>query len=62
MSVHAHIKALESKHAELKHRVVGETMRPFPDFTRITRMKKRKLAIKEEIYMLEVQNKFAEAS
>ena len=62
MSVHAHIKALESKHAELKHRVAVESMRPFPDFPKITRMKKRKLALKGQMYELGTQNKFAEAS
>jgi len=62
MSVQAHIKALETKHAIIKQRVMNETVRPLPDFVKITRMKKRKLAIKEEIHMLEVQNKFAEAS
>lgn len=45
----AHISALESKHAEIESRILEETQRPLPDMATLSRLKKEKLKLKEEI-------------
>jgi hypothetical protein len=45
----AHISALENKHADLDARIAQEEQRPHPDMTTLSRLKKEKLRIKEEI-------------
>jgi hypothetical protein len=45
----AHIAALQTKHAGLDARIAEETQRPSPDIALLTRLKKEKLRIKEEI-------------
>ena len=54
MSVEAHIKSLQSKHADLKEMLAKEVSRPSPDFYVIKDIKKQKLVIKEEIARLVV--------
>lgn len=44
-----HISALREKHAALEHRIESEGRRPMPDTALITRLKKKKLLLKEEI-------------
>lgn len=46
---HAHITALETKHAGLDARIAEESQRPIPDTTAIARLKKEKLRIKEAL-------------
>lgn len=45
----AHLSALESKHAGLDARIAEETQRPHPDDALLTRLKKEKLKLKEEL-------------
>lgn len=49
MSVAAHISNLNSKKATLEDEITFEMKRPLPDFMKISRLKKLKLAIKTEI-------------
>ena len=44
-----HISALQSKHAGIDARIASETQRPQPDVALLSRLKKEKLRIKEEI-------------
>lgn len=48
----AHLVSLNAKHAELDAALVAETQRPMPDTIRITRLKREKLRLKEEIERL----------
>ena len=45
----AHISALESKHAGLDARIAEETQRRLPDAALLSRLKKEKLRVKEEL-------------
>ncbi len=45
----SHISALQAKHAGLEARIRDETSRPAPDAALVALLKKRKLAIKQEI-------------
>ena len=47
MSVESHVASLETKHANLDSCIAQERHRPYPDQTRITRLKKEKLRLKE---------------
>lgn len=44
-----HISALQSKHAGLDARISAENQRPNPDVSLLSRLKKEKLRIKEEM-------------
>jgi len=44
-----HISALQAKHADIEARIADETQRPLPDMGTISRLKKEKLRVKEEI-------------
>ena len=45
----SHIDALRTKHAGLEARLREEQSRPAPDIAMVQQLKKRKLALKEEI-------------
>lgn len=45
----AHFSALETKHADIEARINEENQRPQPDMTAISRLKKAKLKLKEEM-------------
>ena len=45
----AHLAALQSKHAVLDARINEENQRPHPDDAILSRLKKEKLRVKEEI-------------
>ena len=45
----SHVDALRNKHAGLEAKLRDEQSRPAPDIAMIQQLKKRKLAIKEEI-------------
>lgn len=49
MALFDHIQSLKVKHAELEALIHAETRRPLPDFSVITKLKKRKLRVKEEL-------------
>lgn len=48
----AHFSALENKHADIEARINEENQRPQPDMTAISRLKKTKLKLKEEMLRL----------
>jgi hypothetical protein len=45
----AHVSALEAKHASLEAQIEEESQRPMPDTSKLARLKKEKLRVKEEI-------------
>lgn len=45
----AHLSSLENKHANLDARIAQENQRPHPDDGLVSRLKKEKLRVKEEI-------------
>ncbi|MCS6778707.1 MAG: DUF465 domain-containing protein [Geminicoccaceae bacterium] len=49
MPMQEHIESLRSKHARLEELIQEELHRPLPDQGLISRLKKEKLRIKEEI-------------
>lgn len=49
MSLHEHVTSLRTKHAQLDRLIDDESHRPMPDQATITRLKKEKLRLKEEI-------------
>jgi hypothetical protein len=49
MSMHEHVDSLRSKHARLEQLIDEEQHRPLPDHMTVSRLKKEKLKIKEEI-------------
>ncbi|HEX9768217.1 MAG TPA: YdcH family protein [Kiloniellales bacterium] len=57
MSVQEHIEALRSKHLDLKQEIEQENQRPHPDDLRIAELKRQKLRIKDEIALLETEEK-----
>jgi hypothetical protein len=44
-----HISALQAKHADIEAQISAESQRPMPDTVTISRLKKEKLRVKEEI-------------
>ncbi|MFM7028797.1 MAG: YdcH family protein [Chakrabartia sp.] len=44
-----HMVSLETKHAQLDQRIRQEILRPQPDQSLLSRLKKQKLKIKEEL-------------
>jgi hypothetical protein len=49
MSMHEHVDGLRTKHAHLEQLIDEELHRPAPDQTNLTRLKREKLRIKEQI-------------
>lgn len=45
----AHLSALSEKHADIDDRIHQEEVRPYPDMMELSRLKKMKLKIKEEM-------------
>lgn len=54
MSMHEHVDSLRTKHAHLEAMIDEELHRPLPDQATVTRLKKEKLRLKEEIERLRV--------
>ena len=52
MSVTDHIQTLKRKHAELETELEYENSRPMPDSAAVADLKRKKLAIKDEIVKL----------
>ncbi len=50
----AHVEALETKHAALQAQIDREEQRPHPDDILLHKLKKEKLALKDEINGLTV--------
>lgn len=49
MTVSAHINSLNTRRLEIKAEIEYEMKRPMPDFMRLTELKRKKMAVKEEI-------------
>lgn len=49
MSVQGHLQSLADKHHRLDEQLASETNRPRPDENTLSRLKKEKLRIKEEM-------------
>lgn len=49
MSIQSHLYTLQAKHSEMEAAIAEAMLRPSPDFLAITELKKKKLAIKQEI-------------
>ncbi len=47
--IEAHQASLNARHAQLETRIAAETQRPLPDNLAITRLKREKLRLKEEL-------------
>ena len=52
MSLDERIESLRAKHASLKEMIETENQRPHPDDMQITKLKREKLRIKDEIAAL----------
>jgi hypothetical protein len=53
MSVQDRIEALKVKHAELERALDEENRRPLPNQDTVSDLKRQKLRIKDEIFLLE---------
>jgi len=47
--IEAHQASLSARHAQLETKIAAEAQRPLPDTLAITRMKREKLRLKEEL-------------
>jgi hypothetical protein len=52
MTMHEYVESLRSKHAHLEQQIDDELHRPLPDQSILTRLKREKLRIKDEIARL----------
>lgn len=52
MTIEAHLEALQRKHVALEEEISDTMARPAPDQAAVTRLKREKLHIKEEIERL----------
>ncbi len=52
MNLQSHIDTLKTRHAVLETRIADEDGRPQPDPTALTRLKREKLRLKEEMERL----------
>ncbi len=55
MSLQSHLEVLKGRHASLDNKIAMEDSRPSRDLTAISRMKREKLRLKEEMERLEAQ-------
>ena len=55
MSLQSHLEALQGKHASLESQIAVEDQRPQPDLTALSRLKREKLRLKEEMERLKTQ-------
>ena len=55
MNLEAHLNELHVKHQSLKTQIEDEMMSPSADSLKITELKRRKLALKDEISRLEAK-------
>lgn len=59
MNMSAHISSLNSRKNEIDAEIEYEMKRPMPDFIRLSELKRKKMAIKEEIRMMSSQVAYA---
>jgi hypothetical protein len=56
MALHEHVDSLRTKHAHLERLIDEEMHRPLPDQAAVSRLKKEKLRLKEQIERLRPAN------
>ncbi len=61
MPLQDHVESLRAKHAHLEELIDQEMHRPLPDQARLSRLKKEKLRIKEQIERLARQTSTLDA-
>ncbi len=61
MPVQEHVESLRAKHARLEQLIEEELHRPLPDQSVISRLKKEKLRIKEQIEQIRAASPTTEA-
>ena len=49
MNVQSHVETLKVKHSDIEKVIARELLRPQPDSVRITKLKREKLLLKEEM-------------
>lgn len=59
MTVSAHINSLTSRKNQIDAEIEYEMKRPMPDFMRLTELKRKKMAVKEEISMMTAETAYA---
>jgi len=52
MNIKSHVDQLQTKHKDIERVIAQELTRPAPDSVRITKLKREKLQIKEELTRL----------
>ncbi|HTU52961.1 MAG TPA: DUF465 domain-containing protein [Acetobacteraceae bacterium] len=57
MSLQSHLSALKDRHASLETRIAEEDQRPRPDPDTLSRLKREKLRVKEEMERLRSQER-----
>ena len=55
MNLESHLSSLTTKHASLEQAIAEEQLRPRPDDGILSRLKREKLKVKEELARLEHQ-------
>jgi hypothetical protein len=60
--MYEHVESLRSKHEHLEHMIDDEMHRPLPDQGTVSRLKKEKLRVKEEIERLRHDDRGGSAS
>jgi hypothetical protein len=55
MNLQSHLSALKDRHASLEMRIAEEDQRPRPDAEALSRLKREKLRVKEEMERLRSQ-------
>lgn len=61
MTMHDYVESLQTKHASLEQQIADEMHRPLPDQATLSRLKREKLKIKDEIARLGVTSSSATA-
>ena len=52
MNIKSHVDQLQTKHKDIERVIAKELQRPSPDTVRITKLKRKKLMLKEELSRL----------
>lgn len=55
MSLQSHLETLQGKHANLESQIASEDSRPQPDIATLSKLKREKLRLKEEMERLKTQ-------
>jgi len=53
MNIKSHVERLQSKHSDIERVIARELQRPSPDSVRLSKLKREKLQLKEEMSRLQ---------